>query len=606
MITCYNERMTSTDDIPSAAGPETRHGEPSRVLPLNPFAPTPSSNGTIAESACASENTAEATRAHARTSGAIALPLTGGANEPSRTDGATATQTCEPALESARTANTPAETIRLRKVATALRTLETWENDIEFRLVSCMKEPHEDTLGAFVYEATCSCAPAPELERCVIKLTKSRELAHNEWDHLTNYRSPIFPTPFLLGRTEDGRRAVVMELVEGPTLQSLINAGFGEDRGCASVERALEIISPLAASFKVLSLDARGFVHRDIKPANIVITRGSCRTRLIDLGISAHERDLLQHRHVGATPGFAPPEIADPARYPADAPLSLCDARIDAYSLSATLFTLLTGTPPRTYGATLHAGDLRHDEGVINAVRIKARANIQTKHKREVDDQTLDALVARALRAQDTRLAGLVTRGLSYLQHKRPTPAEFFDELPQAYVHTIVDAVHVLYLESLASEAVHPARIRTVSPLPGQDDALEGLADTPLSDEYRYEGFLEDFREAMDCWNKGDYARAVPLFHKLDAAGDPTAQYNLGICYRDALGGLSANRVRMLACWTKAAEAGHVVAAFNVARCHERGDGIPVTPKAARMWYLRSAEGGYPEAAAWVRAHPED
>ena len=58
-----------------------------------------------------------------------------------------------------------------------------------------------------------------------------------------------------------------------------------------------------------------------------------------------------------------------------------------------------------------------------------------------------------------------------------------------------------------------------------------------------------------------------------------------------------------LVCWTKAAEAGNIVAAYNVAVCHEIGDGIPAMPDAAEMWYRRSAEGGFPLAVNWMKAH---
>ena len=130
------------------------------------------------------------------------------------------------------------------------------------------------------------------------------------------------------------------------------------------------------------------------------------------------------------------------------------------------------------------------------------------------------------------------------------------------------------------------------------------LADTPLSDDYRYEGFLDDFHRAVELWNRGDYGACAPLFEKLAAAGDATAQYNLGVCYRDGLGVARSDAMK-LALWTRAAEAGNIVAAYNVAVCHESGDGIPAMPEAALMWYRRSAREGFPAAVRWMLEHGE-
>lgn len=535
----------------------------------------------------------------------------------------------------------------LHKVACAVRELDTLEEDLVLELGERLDA---GASSACVRAATCANVRAPELTRCAVKFIDDRERAENEWFHLTTYRSPLFPAPFLFGRVTASSASspavvepgagfstsvpapssyvIVMELIEGPTLAQLIAQGFGRDAGAAPVEKALEIMSPFAASFKMLSLSFQGFVHRDIKPANIIVTNGACKTRLVDLGVSAHEQDRLQHKHAGATPGFAPLEIERPQDYPATSPVSYCDPRVDTYSIAATFHALLTGRPPAAYGTRLQADDLRHDAGTLEMVRGQARMNIASKHGMVIGDVLLDRLMVRVVRAEDARLAAVLTRGLSRLQEDRPTPAELFDALPIHYASTLVDAVQVAYLEHLAgagegalagagaddgSQAGGDARegaafsradtsaLRTVELVSG--NAVH-LGDTPLSDDYRYEGFLDDFHRSIELWNRGDYAACVPLFEKLAAAGDATAQYNLGVCYRDALG-VARNDAKKLAYWTRAAEAGNIVAAYNVAVCHELGDGIPAMPDAALMWYRRSAREGFPAAVKWMNDHDE-
>ena len=558
-----------------------------------------------------------------------------------------------PSAQAAGSGSDGAVRLALRKVACAIRELDTFEGVLEFELGERLGE---SASSACVRAAACTTVRTPELSRCAVKFIDDRERAENEWFHLTTYRSPLFPAPFLFGRVvsqsadasaslvagldapgtsgEGGRASaaraagersplasdvpsasgapyvIVMELIEGPTLAQLIAQGFGEDAGAAPVEKALEIMSPFAASFKVLSLSFQGFVHRDVKPANIIVGGGACKTRLVDLGVSAHEQDRLQHKHAGATPGFAPLEIERPQDYPVESPVSYCDARIDSYSIAATFHALLTGRAPAGYGVSLRACDFRHDAAVIASVREQARVNVASKHGRVIDDALLDELVAQAVRAEDARLAAVLTRALSRLQVDRPTPAELFDALPTHYASTLVDAVQVGYLEHLAG-------VGGAAPAP-DGDQREGslqtvvltsentvrLTDTPLSDDYRYEGFLDDFHRAVELWNRGDYGACAPLFEKLAAAGDATAQYNLGVCYRDGLGVARSDAMK-LALWTRAAEAGNIVAAYNVAVCHESGDGIPAMPEAALMWYRRSAREGFPAAVRWMLEHGE-
>lgn len=558
-----------------------------------------------------------------------------------------------PSAQAAGSGSDGAEHLALRKVACAIRELDTFEGVLEFELGERLGE---SASSACVRSAACTTVRTPELSRCAVKFIDDRERAENEWFHLATYRSPLFPAPFLFGRVvsqgadasaslvagfdapgtsgEGGRASaacaagersplasdvpltsgapyvIVMELIEGPTLAQLIAQGFGEDAGAAPVEKALEIMSPFAASFKVLSLSFQGFVHRDVKPANIIVGGGACKTRLVDLGVSAHEQDRLQHKHAGATPGFAPLEIERPQDYPVESPVSYCDARIDSYSIAATFHALLTGRAPAGYGVSLRACDFRHDAAVIASVREQARVNVASKHGRVIDDALLDELVAQAVRAEDARLAAVLTRALSRLQVDRPTPAELFDALPTHYASTLVDTVQVGYLEHLAGvggAALAPdgdQREGSLQTVVLTSENAVRLTDTPLSDDYRYEGFLDDFHRAVELWNRGDYGACAPLFEKLAAAGDATAQYNLGVCYRDGLGVARSDAMK-LALWTRAAEAGNIVAAYNVAVCHESGDGIPAMPEAALMWYRRSAREGFPAAVRWMLEHGE-
>ena len=101
----------------------------------------------------------------------------------------------------------------------------------------------------------------------------------------------------------DGGKALVMELVEGPTLADRIAAGADPDRRSAADRRAI-----------AEALDApheRGIIHRDLKPANIKV-RDDCTVKVLDFGLAeAHgERGVAGiHRAIPHNP----PTLTSPA-----------------------------------------------------------------------------------------------------------------------------------------------------------------------------------------------------------------------------------------------------------------------------------------------------
>jgi tRNA A-37 threonylcarbamoyl transferase component Bud32 len=134
--------------------------------------------------------------------------------------------------------------------------------------------------------------------------------------------------------TEDGCAFLVMELLEGETLEAR-RVRLGGTLQAEEVLAAIEqVLSTLAAAH------AKGIVHRDLKPDNLFLTR-SGETKVLDFGI-ARLRDLAlstAHTRTGnlmGTPAFMPPEQAR-ARW------EEVDAQSDIWAVGATMFTLLTG-----------------------------------------------------------------------------------------------------------------------------------------------------------------------------------------------------------------------------------------------------------------------
>lgn len=156
---------------------------------------------------------------------------------------------------------------------------------------------------------------------------------HQEAKLLARLQHPAVPivTDYFIDGTS---QFLVMELIDGTDL----SAGFDSVGNAepVSLEYALEIANQL---FSVLEyLHAQGIVHRDIKPANLRMTPNG-QLRLLDFGAakgSLTETTALKSIHV-ATPRYAPPEQIYHTG---------TDETSDVFSAAATIYHLLSGTPP--------------------------------------------------------------------------------------------------------------------------------------------------------------------------------------------------------------------------------------------------------------------
>src|ERR1700733_10340325 len=86
--------------------------------------------------------------------------------------------------------------------------------------------------------------------------------------------------------TEDDKLFVVMELVEGESLQQRMN------RGPVGWEEALDITAQACAG--LAAAHQKGIIHRDIKPQNLLLTKGPDGrevVKLIDFGIAKVRED---------------------------------------------------------------------------------------------------------------------------------------------------------------------------------------------------------------------------------------------------------------------------------------------------------------------------
>jgi Tol biopolymer transport system component/predicted Ser/Thr protein kinase len=149
--------------------------------------------------------------------------------------------------------------------------------------------------------------------------------------------------------TVDGQDVIVMELVEGETLETRL------------ARRRLPLSEGLGLAVRIADAlgraHAAGIVHRDLKPSNVMVTPDGA-VKILDFGLAkltqapfvdseaptrSHHEDLTATRAVVGTLAWMSPEQAE------GRPV---DARSDIFAFGLVLYELLTGQHPFRRGTT--------------------------------------------------------------------------------------------------------------------------------------------------------------------------------------------------------------------------------------------------------------
>lgn len=223
---------------------------------------------------------------------------------------------------------------RLRSEVSSIRSLGQYQLD---------RKLGEGAMGV-VYRATHGMLKRPTAVKLLRPELGGREvhdLFRREVQLTATLKHPHTITIYDYGRTPEGLFYYAMELLDGASLQDIVEA-----TGPQPVPRVVRILRDVA-----LALDEAhgvGLIHRDVKPSNIVLTRQGGFddfVKVVDFGLvkRVSDEDDPETSDTGSiysikgTPQYLSPEGVN-------AP-SEVDARSDLYSLGAVGYYLLAGRP---------------------------------------------------------------------------------------------------------------------------------------------------------------------------------------------------------------------------------------------------------------------
>ncbi|MCC7540647.1 MAG: serine/threonine protein kinase, partial [Deltaproteobacteria bacterium] len=184
---------------------------------------------------------------------------------------------------------------------------------------------------------------------------------------------------FDLGALDDGSPFIVMELMEGESLERIM-----QRRGRLAPDELLGVLLPVLAALSVAHTNQ--IVHRDLKPENIFLSvdpDGSTTPKIVDFGVSKmttidRQTRMTRTGMVVGTPIYMPPEQARGRDV---------DGRADLWAVGVIMYEALSGQLPfdgDNYN-TLVASILTQEAKPLSSVAPEV-------------DAELSALVMRALR----------------------------------------------------------------------------------------------------------------------------------------------------------------------------------------------------------------
>lgn len=174
---------------------------------------------------------------------------------------------------------------------------------------------------------------------------------------------PNIVTVYDVGHADDGTPFIVMEHVEGRTLEDIL------EKDVLRLDHAFRIAYDVLAGLSYAH--AQNIVHRDIKPSNIMVTP-DFRAKIMDFGI-AHVigSELTVDGDVLGTPYYMAPEQLSKG---------VIEQRTDLFSFAVVLYRMLTGQLPFTGDSFAAIAQAILNTAPIPPDRVHANVNMSLRN----------------------------------------------------------------------------------------------------------------------------------------------------------------------------------------------------------------------------------
>lgn len=336
---------------------------------------------------------------------------------------------------------------------------------------------------------------------------------------------------------EEGHPFIVMEYLEGQTLQKLLGKkALGVDE---MVRLSIQVADALAAAH------AKGIIHRDIKPANIFVTERSD-AKVLDFGLAKLATQLFDEPGAGDAGAPTAPlparSITDPGTMmgtvsymsPEQARGEELDGRSDLFSLGVVLYQMATGElpfPGNTAAVTLEAILNRapvspaalNPKLPVEAARIigkllekspglryQSAVDLMTELRRLQRDMDSGSFSTVPIQTQQSQESTSPTPGppsiavLPFTNRSRNEDDEYFsdgltDELINALSH--VEGLRVVSRTSAFQFKGTPQDIRTIGERLGVRHVLEGSV-RRAGDRLRVTAQLVNVADGYHLWSE--------------------------------------------------------------------------------------------------------
>ena len=103
--------------------------------------------------------------------------------------------------------------------------------------------------------------------------------------------------------------------------------------------------------------------------------------------------------------------------------------------------------------------------------------------------------------------------------------------------------------------------------------------------------YAASFEDGFEAYGRGDFSTALRIFRNFAEQGDSTAQYILGVMYRDSQGVLQDDK-EAVKWFQQSAEQGNPKAQLNLAFMYLTGAGVRQDKVYAHMWWSIAASNG--------------